>query len=258
MRLSLPKYKVNFQCLQVSVLLLPFLVIGKDLLHAWIRDYSFYLSDSLLFGSFWFLFIPLFPLSQKRSKGKFRFLIPLALCLLHLLLFSLLVHGLSSIFFPQAFAFERTFLESLARQGLLCLIVYGIGAYQSLAAPTPPLRHPPLPLSRKIKVTDLHKTVLLDCADIIFLKAEKPYIALITPEKKYLYNCSLKKFLAEKGADQFVQIHKSTVVNIHCIRAFTSRKNGDYDLLLSNGESVRASRSFNKNFQVIRDRLGLA
>ena len=47
------------------------LILGKDMLHAVVADYDFYFSESLLFGSFWLLFIPFIVLNYRVLKGDF-------------------------------------------------------------------------------------------------------------------------------------------------------------------------------------------
>ncbi|HNJ56177.1 MAG TPA: LytTR family DNA-binding domain-containing protein, partial [Chitinophagaceae bacterium] len=63
-------------------------------------------------------------------------------------------------------------------------------------------------------------------------------------QKKYLHSQSLKSILQQLDEKQFVQIHKSCLVNINTIASCTSRLNGDYDLTLTNGSVLRLSRNY--------------
>jgi hypothetical protein len=251
-RIDIRTYKKGL----LAFFILTLVVIGKDLAHAFIRDYSFYLSESLLFGTFWLLFIPAILIIRKKIKGNL--FLPLVMSIIHLVVFSLLVYIVSALFFEHPFRFYKTFINTASQYGIVCIMVYGV--YTFLTFNTQPVLKVPKeqPVSEKIKIAYQNNMVLLDCKDILYIKSEKPYIALVTKEKTYLHTSTLKKFLEEKATTNFIQIHKSTIVNTDYIIAYTSRKNGDYDILLKNQESVRASRNFNQNFKPFFDSIGLA
>jgi two-component system LytT family response regulator len=48
---------------------------------------------------------------------------------------------------------------------------------------------------------------------------------------------------------RFVRIHRSTIVNIQSVSKWTSRGNGDYDLLMSEGTLLRLSRNYAQAFR---------
>jgi DNA-binding LytR/AlgR family response regulator len=100
----------------------------------------------------------------------------------------------------------------------------------------------------KVKVSHQNKIVLVDYENILYVKTERPYIALVTKERTYLHNSTLKEFIGNVS-DNFVQIHKSTLINKDYIHSYKSRQNGDYDVLLLNGDTLRVSRNFNANFK---------
>ncbi|MEZ4883143.1 MAG: response regulator transcription factor [Chitinophagales bacterium] len=50
-------------------------------------------------------------------------------------------------------------------------------------------------------------------ADIVFIKSDADYTEIYTPEKKYLASESLRYWLDKLGNNQFIQIHKSYIVN---------------------------------------------
>lgn len=238
-------------------LILTGLIVGKDLLHASIHNYSFYLSESLLFSAFWLLFIPIL------FWGKYLRMPPLIrLCiwsLIHISLFSLYIWTVSSIFFTHSFEFHKTFLYTVSDQSIVCLLVYGVFTRYSISTPIAASEEFSAQVyEEKIAVTYQHKTLVLDCKDILYVKAEKPYIALITRERKYLLTSSLKKFMTEKSPSNFIQIHRSTLVNTSYITSYVSRKNGDYDVQLDHQHWVRASRSYNQNFKPFFKNIGLA
>ncbi|MFT5892216.1 MAG: hypothetical protein ACI9Y7_002326 [Dokdonia sp.] len=249
MSLSIQKYNNTFTKGLLTLIALILVVIGKDLAHAFIRDYSFYLSESLLFGTFWLLFIPAILMIKKRIQGKPNLFLPFVMSILHIGFFSFLVYALSAVFFEDPFGFYRTFINTASQNGVVCLMVYGVYTFLAFNKNAPTIVSEKLQTPNKIKITHQNRVVLLDYKDIMYIKSEKPYIALVTKERTYLHTSTLKKFLEEKIDSHFIQIHRSTIVNTDYIVGYSSRKNGDYDILLKNQQSVRASRNFNQNFK---------
>ena len=77
----------------------------------------------------------------------------------------------------------------------------------------------------------------------IEITAATPYISIHLEKRKYLYSETLKTICDQLDNNTFIRIHKSTIVNISKVRSFKSRLNGDYDLLLTDGSSLRLSRT---------------
>ncbi len=83
----------------------------------------------------------------------------------------------------------------------------------------------------------------------MYFSANPPYINLHLEGKKYLYNETLKSISVKLNPEQFVRVHKSTIVNIKMVASFTTRLNGDYDLTLNNYTQIRVSRNFAADFK---------
>ncbi|HNJ26469.1 MAG TPA: LytTR family DNA-binding domain-containing protein, partial [Chitinophagaceae bacterium] len=93
-------------------------------------------------------------------------------------------------------------------------------------------------------VNDGKRKIQIYPRDIFYITSSSPYIYLHLQQKKYLHSQSLKSILQQLDEKQFVQIHKSCLVNINTIASCTSRLNGDYDLTLTNGSVLRLSRNY--------------
>jgi len=153
---------------------------------------------------------------------------------------------MSELLFEYPFSFNKVFINSISDNGIVCLMVYGI------------LNYSPFQKNQAIKNTAVkenvlvrfqNRTVVINIEDIVYLKSEKPYIKLVTKERNYLYNSSLKQFLTQYPNEMFIQVHKSTIINKNCVISFNSRKNGDYDVELTNQDIVRASRTYRNYFK---------
>lgn len=241
----------------------------QDALHSYYNQYSFYLSESLLFKSFWVLFLPLVLMQLLLIKkiGKYNAvpskvwkiaLLTLVPTALHMLLFPLVLLWLSALLFNHTYQLLQS-LEYTIREDLYkYLFIYGILAYVNFtkldgATVTKATTSEALSESGKadkiITVKDGRKSMTIQVNDILYISSANPYIAIHTIERKYLHLSSLRAIATALSADQFVRIHKSTIINIKKVSSYTSRLNGDYDIVLKNGEVVRLSRVYTHLFR---------
>lgn len=89
-----------YTLLLIPLIALMVLTVSRDVYHFITHQYSFYLSESLLFGAFWPLF-PLIAIISKQISFRFpylhTFLVPITLTILHVAIFGLLVFASSCI-----------------------------------------------------------------------------------------------------------------------------------------------------------------
>jgi hypothetical protein len=91
--------------------------------------------------------------------------------------------------------------------------------------------------------------VIIQIKDIVQITAATPYISIRIENKDYLYLETLKSICGQLDSNIFIRVHKSTIVNISKVSSFKSRLNGDYDLLLTDGSSLRLSRTYAVDFK---------
>ena len=72
---------------------------------------------------------------------------------------------------------------------------------------------------RCITVRDGYTMVKINLDDVLFVKSENNYIDIQLAHKKYSIRQSLEAFIKENGAEHFVRIHRSYVVNTSKISA---------------------------------------
>jgi two-component system LytT family response regulator len=88
-----------------------------------------------------------------------------------------------------------------------------------------------------------NKYVALPVSDILYLRAEGDYSTIITQEREYLSQYGLKESEQRLDPERFLRIHRSTIVNRSAIREIYREGHG-YDLIVTNGHILRASRSY--------------
>lgn len=95
----------------------------------------------------------------------------------------------------------------------------------------------------KIFVQTGNKLVAVNTDEIIWLQAEKDYTWLITASKKYLSTYGLGQLEQKLDPNSFVRVHRSSIVNLNYIQEI-EKYPSSYDISMSNGDSVRVSRSY--------------
>lgn len=257
--------------LVMAVLLTLSANVAKDFLFSKVHDTSFYISESLLFSSFWLLFPPFIFIKWKLSKvvlsKHLRLTAPLILAIVHVLTYAALVWILSEWFYTHTFSYWQTFNYGLTDYFIITIIIYGLSQvaitiYENKSLnqfiPAGIKNHLPKRLVASIIVSDgNNKKTVIATNDILYFTSNSPYVNIHHPSKKYLQTGTLKSFEAQLDNQQFMRIHKSCIVNICKVVSCQSRRNGDYDLILVDGTVLRVSRNyasaFKKGFESVHD-----
>lgn len=253
----------------LSQLLLLILALStiQDLLHSRRNDYSFYLTESLLFNSFWILFFPLaYVLYKCIHSKKFNFkntsvyanlsVLVLGASVLHILLYSLIINTVSAFFFQHEYLFLNILNYSLTNDLYKYPLVYGAIVsflFQKSRVKTL-VENDNISFSKnkapaKIMIQKGRDSIAIETKDILSIVSCSPYIAIQTNDKKYLHTDTLKSIQEKLDKDQFVRIHKSSIIQLDKVSSFRSRLNGDYDILMKNGDILRLSRNYLKGFK---------
>lgn len=216
---------------------------------------SFYFSESFLFSLFWLLLFPFLSLQSilisKFNSAKWiilHFILPIAL---HLFTFPALIWLLSKLFYEHTFSYWQTLQFCIPEYFLKLSLVYSfpIVIFQLLKNKVQPLNHSASEKINSIIVSDGMKKTSIETKDVLFFEANSPYITIHHISKNYLHTTTLKSISNQLNSD-FVRIHKSTIINLKQVDFYTSRLNGDYDVILRNGSKLRISRTFASNFKL--------
>ena len=157
------------------------------------------------------------------------------------------------------FCFQQTFIYTLSEHLYLLVLFYSIPAlaFQYFTKKTKLVESIPETQNESIEnkfistvvVSDGHKKQSIIVSEILYFSANPPYINIHLESKKYLHNETLRSVSLKLKPEQFVRVHKSTIVNIKMVASFTTRLNGDYDLTMKNNVTLRLSRNFASDFK---------
>lgn len=237
--------------------------ILQDFLEAKRSQYSFNFSESLLFKSVWVLFLPIlavlyFMINRYKIWNWKKMLQAVLLAMLsHLFMLPILSYVFSTLFFNNQYDIYKFLSYSLSHDLFKLLVVY-VGFVSGFSylnySKNEAIHLEEVQLQNEIEVEFLliknGKSIEKVCIrEIILIEASKPYISIQTAEKNFLYAETLKSIYHQLDKETFVQIHRSRIVNIESVKAYHSRLNGDYDVLLKSGEKIRLSRTFVEGFK---------
>lgn len=234
------------------------LTIFQDFLESNRSGYSFYFSESILFKTIWILFIPLLALLSRILKnqnlyslGKTTFFIVIPI-IIHLVILPFVFLFFSVLFYNGRYDIYKMLTYTLANDLYKLVLVYSVFVfghrYLSYKL-TDTVSLNKKTCIRKIIIGNGKNNIIVEVNDIYQITAETPYISIQLEEKKHLYTKTLKSIFDQLDNNKFVQVHKSTIVNLDKVISYKSRLNGDYDIFLKNGAEIRLSRTYVANFK---------
>ncbi|KIF81815.1 LytR/AlgR family response regulator transcription factor [Noviherbaspirillum autotrophicum] len=86
---------------------------------------------------------------------------------------------------------------------------------------------------------------MIPVADVHYFEAADKYVNIVTADSESLIRTSLRELLPQLDPNQFWQIHRGTVVNVHCVQAAVRDDSGKLALRLrGRSENLAVSRVF--------------
>jgi len=120
---------------------------------------------------------------------------------------------------------------------------------QSLATPQAPGSEP----GERIKVirAGVGNTVrMIPVADVVCFEATEKYVNVVTPTGEALVRMSLRELMARIDSSDFIQVHRSVMVNSNAIVSATRDENGHYSLAVRGLQRpLKVSRAFGHLFR---------
>lgn len=119
---------------------------------------------------------------------------------------------------------------------------------QSISAPPAP----PTPDERiKVIRAGVGNTVrMIPVADVVCFEATEKYVNVVTPSGEALVRMSLRELTARIDSTDFIQVHRSVLVNSNAILSATRDENGHYSLAVRGLQRpLKVSRAFGHLFR---------
>ena len=93
-----------------------------------------------------------------------------------------------------------------------------------------------------------NKISFLKLNDIKYILASGYYAEIYTENKKHLIRESLTKFVMQLNSNDFIRIHRSTIINLKYVQELISSNYGDMDVKMKDNKLFRISKSYKKEF----------
>ncbi len=91
----------------------------------------------------------------------------------------------------------------------------------------------------------------INVQEILWFEAFSDYVKIHTATKSYLKNTSLNELENKLDPNQFVRIHRSSIINISFVKEMKPYFNGEYFIFLNNGEKLKLSRTYKDKIKYI-------
>ncbi len=98
--------------------------------------------------------------------------------------------------------------------------------------------------SDRIAIKDGSSTTFVPVKDIDWVDAAGDYMCVHVNGQTHIMRTTMKELEAQLDPNIFQRVHRSTIVNLHRVEKVSSHINGEFHLTLSNGSSLKMSRSY--------------
>ena len=248
---------LNFGILVVFCVVIYGLAIFQDYIFSKTKSTGFYWTDTMLYNIYWLLFIPFIKtahyfynkvqLKSLANKMLYALSTGFIFSLLHIFIFtSIFILG-SNLIYSQPHYFSTILKNAFSNQLHITIIVYLFSpiVFQYLKRETPTQIQN---INKTITVKNGTRRNKIDISTILFIKTDRPYTMIHSTNQKFLHDESLKNLEKILDSQIFLRVHRSVIINKNHISELKSRKNGDYDGILTNGQPVRFSRHYRENW----------
>lgn len=103
-------------------------------------------------------------------------------------------------------------------------------------------------LERLVVKTD-GRVFFLRADEVEWIEAEGNYVSLHVGKKAYLFREAISTLATQLDPRKFRRIHRSTIVNIDCIRELQPMFRGEYRVVMRDGTQLKLSHNYRDNLQ---------
>lgn len=102
--------------------------------------------------------------------------------------------------------------------------------------------------NRTIPIPLKNKTIFINVEDIHYVTASNSYVEIFTKESRYVVRNTISNMMEELSDPSFFRIHRSTIVNMDCIKELINSSYGEMDVRMKDMKQFRISRTYKKEF----------
>lgn len=98
--------------------------------------------------------------------------------------------------------------------------------------------------SERLSFKDGSKVVVLDADEIEWIDAAGDYMCIHAAGKTHIIRETMKALQQRLDPSRFQRVHRSAIVNVRKVKELHPHSNGEYFLILENGQELKLSRSY--------------
>jgi two-component system LytT family response regulator len=100
-----------------------------------------------------------------------------------------------------------------------------------------------------IAIKSDHRIILVRTEDIEWIEAAGNYVNVHAKHGKHFVRETMNSIEGKMPRGRFMRIHRSTIVNLARVKEVKTGVNGEYVVLMQNGEALRLSRGYRNQLQ---------
>jgi two-component system LytT family response regulator len=101
----------------------------------------------------------------------------------------------------------------------------------------------------RLAVRGTDRTLILDLSSVTWIEASDNYVRLHTAAGTHLSRRTMRDLERTLDPVRFARIHRSTIVNLACLRELRPQGDGDYEVRLADGGRLTLTRSYREAFE---------
>ena len=86
--------------------------------------------------------------------------------------------------------------------------------------------------------------LFLPVSEIRWIAAEENYVRICTEKETHLLRETMAHLEERLDPQMFLRVHRSSIVNLHYVKEVRTEPNGDFAVLLVDGQKISMSRSY--------------
>lgn len=106
----------------------------------------------------------------------------------------------------------------------------------------------------RVVVKSGSKILFIKTDDIDWIEASGDYVKLHIGKNEHTIRGRISELESRLDAAQFLRIHRSTIVNLNCIKEMQPIFYGDYSVILQNGQRLTLSRTYREKLSTLLDK----
>ncbi|HEX7158812.1 MAG TPA: LytTR family DNA-binding domain-containing protein [Edaphobacter sp.] len=100
------------------------------------------------------------------------------------------------------------------------------------------------PYTSRIVFKSKGRILFLPVTEICWIGAEENYVRICTPTESHLLRETMTHLEEKLDPNVFLRVHRSSIVNLQFVKEVRPESDGDYGVVLRNGQKIPMSRSY--------------